>query len=902
MKKTLKILIASLAISLIYPLTVFGAIAVPWQAVNNTSPATPFNAGIYYSIKAPFFTASSTNSTSTLPIVSSNCFWNGTQCLSGTGSIALSGPLFSFPFISGPNTLLGSSSVLIYSTSTNQKILNILATSTALANFFRYLTNTDSFQLISNSDQLQITANGANGIDVSASNGAFGLNTASSYNFALNGADGDIYFTPFGDSFFNTHLIINNASTTNLSVSGFANVTGKTTLTNSSSTNETIGGFLNLSGKSGPAFLALDNSNNVITTTTPTGGSSLSGGSTNFLTYWTSPTTVGATSSPVVGFINATSTTPSTFINASTTNLTVTNPINGSITGTSSNVITNANLTGDVTSVGNVTTFGAKSGLGSTVITNQSATLNSPTFTSATTNTINGLTISTRSGNTLTIASSKTLAVNNSLTLNGTDGTTMTFPSTNATIARTDADQTFSGTQTFNNIKTATTSAYAAFDQNGLLIGTTTPSGGSPVGASSTIQFKCNTSFCGDSNLTWDTKTLTVTGSTTISGLVGIGTTTPQYKVDVNAGTNGALRLTNSNSTPLSLVVNNTSYGTGDGNGMGFYKGNTGYGGITNNGVDGLDIGTTGNVGFGTTTPSQRVVVSGSQYITGGLGVALEDSAAGTINTKSNVVVGPYNIANSSTPAQIIGGNFSGNSTQFPFIIFNGNQNWTGWGPNSAARNSIRLGVSGTPTSVSGTGSWPTFGTSQYELVIDGNLGVGTSTPGYNLAASGTVAFKGLTATSGGDAVCINTTTGELRDAGSGTCAVSSERFKENIKDLSGIEALSKIDGLRPVSFDYKAGYHDANEGAGSYGLIAEEVEKVDPLLVDYCDDGQVCTLHFEKITGLLIKAVQEIQNRSAGAMRTAEDNWQWIIIILLGAGFAFQQVQIKRLKDNFKK
>jgi hypothetical protein len=46
------------------------------------------------------------------------------------------------------------------------------------------------------------------------------------------------------------------------------------------------------------------------------GGASLSGGSTNSLTYWTSGTTVGATSSPTVGYITATSTTAtSTFAN-----------------------------------------------------------------------------------------------------------------------------------------------------------------------------------------------------------------------------------------------------------------------------------------------------------------------------------------------------------------------------------------------------------------------------------------------------------------------------------------------------------------------------------------------------------------------------------------------------------
>ncbi len=63
--------------------------------------------------------------------------------------------------------------------------------------------------------------------------------------------------------------------------------------------------------------------------------------------------------------------------------------------------------------------------------------------------TVNGLNITTTTG-TLTLTNSKTLAVTNTLTLSGTDSTVMTFPSTTATIARTDAAQTFTGTQTFS--------------------------------------------------------------------------------------------------------------------------------------------------------------------------------------------------------------------------------------------------------------------------------------------------------------------------------------------------------------------------------------------------------------------------------------------------------------------
>ncbi|MDB5177258.1 MAG: hypothetical protein JWN75_926 [Candidatus Saccharibacteria bacterium] len=74
----------------------------------------------------------------------------------------------------------------------------------------------------------------------------------------------------------------------------------------------------------------------------------------------------------------------------------------------------------------------------------------------------------------------KTLTAANTLTLAGTDGTTMTFPGASATIARTDAAQTFTGVQTFSSAPsfgalptgtggaatTATASTMAARDAN----------------------------------------------------------------------------------------------------------------------------------------------------------------------------------------------------------------------------------------------------------------------------------------------------------------------------------------------------------------------------------------------------------------------------------------------------
>lgn len=63
---------------------------------------------------------------------------------------------------------------------------------------------------------------------------------------------------------------------------------------------------------------------------------------------------------------------------------------------------------------------------------------------------INGKTLATTANLTFAGVDGKALTLDNNLELAGTDGTKMTFPSTSATIARTDAANTFTGTQTIN--------------------------------------------------------------------------------------------------------------------------------------------------------------------------------------------------------------------------------------------------------------------------------------------------------------------------------------------------------------------------------------------------------------------------------------------------------------------
>lgn len=137
---------------------------------------------------------------------------------------------------------------------------------------------------------------------------------------------------------------------------------------------------------------------------------------------------------------------------ANTENLTA----NRALTVTLNDAARTVNLGGNITTAAAFTTSGANAltltTTGSTNVTlPTSGTLATLAGSEALTNkTYNGLTITSSTG-TFSLTNGKTLSVSNTLTFAGTDGTTMTFPATTATIARTDAGQTFTGTQVFSS-------------------------------------------------------------------------------------------------------------------------------------------------------------------------------------------------------------------------------------------------------------------------------------------------------------------------------------------------------------------------------------------------------------------------------------------------------------------
>ena len=82
-----------------------------------------------------------------------------------------------------------------------------------------------------------------------------------------------------------------------------------------------------------------------------------------------------------------------------------------------------------------------------------------------------------------------------------------------------------------------------------------------------------------------------------------------------------------------------------------------------------------------------------------------------------------------------------------------------------------------------------------------------------------------------------------------GIGAPSSQRFKDEIKPMD--KASEAILALKPVTFRYKQNLDP--EGVPRFGLVAEEVAKVNPDLVTRDRDGKPYTVRYEAINAMLL-------------------------------------------------
>ena len=155
---------------------------------------------------------------------------------------------------------------------------------------------------------------------------------------------------------------------------------------------------------------------------------------------------------------------------------------------------------------------------------------------------------------------------------------------------------------------------------------------------------------------------------------------------------------------------------------------------------------------------------------------------------------------------------------------------------NTTGNNNIGLG--------SGAGGALTTGSNNIDI---GNSGVAGESAKIRIGTKGThkntyvAGIYGVTA-SRGIGVFIDST-GHL-----GT-TTSSARFKDQIKPME--KASEAILALKPVTFRYKPELDP--DGVPQFGLIAEQVEKVNPDLVVRDEEGKVTTVRYEAVNAMLL-------------------------------------------------
>src|SRR5205823_11880352 len=143
-----------------------------------------------------------------------------------------------------------------------------------------------------------------------------------------------------------------------------------------------------------------------------------------------------------------------------------------------------------------------------------------------------------------------------------------------------------------------------------------------------------------------------------------------------------------------------------------------------------------------------------------------------------------------------------------------------------------------------------------------------------NTIRIGTVGTQSATFVAGIQGVAVTGSPVVVNTGGQLGVARSSARFKEAIKPMD--KASEAILALKPVTFRYR---HELDPDAiPQFGLVAEQVEKINPDLVARDADGKVNTVRYEAVNAMLLneflkehRRVQELKGIVAQQQKQIE-------------------------------
>jgi hypothetical protein len=375
------------------------------------------------------------------------------------------------------------------------------------------------------------------------------------------------------------------------------------------------------------------------------------------------------------------------------------------------------------------------------------------------------------------------------------------------------------------------------------------------------------------------------------SGNVGIGTSSPVASLDVVAGADDRLLVTNSSGDTFLSSVNaaNTAY-----NGLAL---NGSEVKLFTNASERMRIDSSGNVGIGTSSPAAKLDVNGVVFVspdTAGkntfhfttnaandASLFLKSDTTNKVNIQANGT-SYFNGGNvgigTSSPSDVLdvfGSILSSGTTQNRSLRLVNNSG-TFEISHRADISATIISTSATPLIISSSAEL-TFGSAGSERArIDssGNLLVGTTTAigaGSNTANNFTFSpasgYAWLSVSDSGGVFVQRqndnsvftflraaATVGSISVTASATAynTSSDERLKENITDAPA----GNIDDIKVRSFDWKAdGSHQ------DYGMVAQELEAVAPYAVTKGQtEDDMWSVDYSKLVPMLIKEIQDLK------------------------------------------
>jgi hypothetical protein len=346
------------------------------------------------------------------------------------------------------------------------------------------------------------------------------------------------------------------------------------------------------------------------------------------------------------------------------------------------------------------------------------------------------------------------------------------------------------------------------------------------------------------------------------------GNATNSYNTAVGAGTLLVNAAENNTATGAGALLNNTS---GSGN--------------TANGAFALFSNMTGigNTGLGDQALSGNTQGNGNTAVGQ---VALTENETGNFNTAvggetlDSNVVGSHNTA---VGYDALVSNTADNNTALGgSALFS---NTTGSGNTAVGLSALQSNIGNFDNTAVGTGALVASTADSNTAVGSGALSQNTSgafntAVGYNVGINQTTGSNnvyigvGINGIAGESNVCrIASIFGQTANNGSAVFITSgnklgtdtsSKRFKEDIKPMD--KASEALLALKPVTFRYKKEFDP--EAKSQFGLVAEEVEKVNPNLVVRDKEGKPYSVRYDQVNAMLLneflkehKQVQELKS-----------------------------------------